>query len=86
VGFDRTDQSYEDKSQEHYTATGVEAVNTDDLKRVDDLTKPVQVENTRDGQYLWIVTRRPIAYAANITDNGATDLNSAIYVPLTKYQ
>ena len=86
VGFNRTDQSYEDNSQEHYTATGVEAVNTDDLKRVDDLTKPVQVENTRDGQYLWIVTRRPIAYAANITDNGTTDLNSAIYVPLTKYQ
>ena len=41
VGFNRTDQSYENNSQEHYTATGVEAVNTDDLKRVDDLTKPV---------------------------------------------
>ena len=82
-GFSRTDQSFEKPEQEYYTAAGVEAVNVSELTRVNDLSKPVQVQNDTDGKYLWFVTRQPIACAVNISIASA---NPIIYIPLTKYQ
>lgn len=85
-GFNRSDQSFENESQESYNAVGVENVNLALLTRTDDLTNPVTVDNDADGQYLWIVTRQPIAYAANINTKGLNNVDAATYIPLTKPQ
>lgn len=85
-GFSRKDQSFENPSQETYTTVGVENVNTALLTKVDDLTNPTTVENDTDGQYLWIVTRQPIAYAANINAPGINNVSAATYIPLAKAQ
>lgn len=56
------------------------------LTRVQDLTRPISVHNDADNQYLWIVTRKPIAVAAeansNITGGYAVNipLNDVEYV------
>lgn len=83
--FNRHDQGFENDSQEYYTAAGAQAVTLSKLTKVLDITKPVDVENDKDGQYLWIVTRNPIlnAQAANTTGAG---MSFATYIPLTKVQ
>nr|DAJ59031.1 MAG TPA: hypothetical protein [Caudoviricetes sp.] len=48
-----------------------------------DLSKGVTVENDIDGQYLWIVTRRPIQYAANINAGVNSNMIPTFTIPLT---
>nr|DAE06502.1 MAG TPA: hypothetical protein [Myoviridae sp. ct0jJ30]DAE31763.1 MAG TPA: hypothetical protein [virus sp. ctBM815] len=85
-GFNRKDQSFETKDQEAFNAVGVENVNLALLTKVDSLTDATTVENDTDGQYLWIVTRQPILYAANINTQGVGNVGAATYIPLTKPQ
>ena len=85
-GFSRKDQSFENESQEAYTSVGVENVNTALLTKVSDLSDAATVENEQDGQYLWIVTRQPIMFAANINTSGLTNTSAATIIPLTKPQ
>ena len=85
-GFNRKDQSFETKDQEAFNAVGVENVNLALLTKVDSLTEATTVENDTDGQYLWIVTRQPILYAANINTQGVGNVGAATYIPLTKPQ
>lgn len=85
-GFSRKDQSFENSSQEHYTSVGVENVNLALLTKTNDLTDATTVENDQDGQYLWIVTRQPIMFAANINTSGLGGTNVATIIPLTKPQ
>lgn len=85
-GFSRKDQSFETEDQERYTSVGVENVNLALLTKVKDLTDATTVENDQDGQYLWIVTRQPIMFAANINTSGLNDTSVATMIPLTKPQ
>lgn len=85
-GFNRKDQSFESKDQESFNAVGVENINLALLTKVDSLTEATTVENDTDGQYLWIVTRQPILYAANINTQGVGNVGAATYIPLTKPQ
>jgi len=85
-GFNRNDQSFESKDQEAFNAVGVENINLSLLTKVDSLTEATTVENDTDGQYLWIVTRQPILYAANINTQGVGNVGAATYIPLTKPQ
>ena len=82
-GFDRTDQTFENPSQENYASIGVENVNLALLHRVEDLSDPATVQNDVDGQYLWIVTRQPISYAANVNPSSISGMTAATYIPLT---
>ena len=84
--FDRDDQGFESDDQENITKVGVGFVDTNFLTKSKDLSKGVTVENDIDGQYLWIVTRRPIQYAANI--NAGVDYNMipTFTIPLTTPQ
>lgn len=52
------------------TAPG-DAMNLDltKLTQTTDLTRPISVRNNADNQYLWIVTRKPIAVAAEANSN-----------------
>lgn len=88
-GFERGDQNFENDSQEHTTATGVENVSLGALAKTTNLENAINVVNNVDGQYLWIVTRRPVTMAIAI--NGGADSNnrsygvqSAMCIPLTK--
>ena len=85
-GFNRGDQTFENESQETYTSVGVENVNLALLQKVEDLSEAATVENDQDGQYLWIVTRQPIMFAANINTNSLGNTNAATMIPLTKPQ
>ena len=85
-GFSRKDQSFENESQETYTSVGVENVNLALLTKVADLSDATTVDNEQDGQYLWIVTRQPIMFAANINTSGLGNTNAATMIPLTKPQ
>lgn len=85
-GFNRNDQSFESDDQEDFNAVGVENVNLALLTKVDSLTEATTVENDTDGQYLWIVTRQPILYAANINTKGVGNVCASTYIPLTKPQ
>ena len=85
-GFNRNDQSFESNDQEAFNAVGVENINLALLTKVDSLTEATTVENDTDGQYLWIVTRQPILYAANINTQGVGNVGAATYIPLTKPQ
>lgn len=85
-GFSRKDQSFENASQESYTSVGVENVNTALLTKVKDLTDAATVENDQDGQYLWIVTRQPIMFAANLNTSAINNAIPASIIPLTKPQ
>jgi len=85
-GFNRGDQTFEKDSQESYVSVGVENVNISLLTKVEDLSDAATVENDQDGQYLWIVTRQPIMFAANINTSGLGNTNSATMIPLTKPQ
>ena len=84
--FDRDDQGFESDDQENITKVGVGFVDTNFLTKSKDLSNGVTVENDIDGQYLWIVTRRPIQYAANI--NAGVDYNMipTFTIPLTTPQ
>lgn len=85
-GFNRKDQSFETRDQESFNAVGVENINLALLTKVNSLTEAATVENDTDGQYLWIVTRQPILYAANINTQGVGNVGAATYIPLTKPQ
>ena len=88
-GFERGDQSFENDSQEYVTSTGVENVSLSSLAKTTDLSHALNVTNNVNGQYLWIVTRRPVQMA--IAVNGGSEDNtrsygvqSAMLIPLTK--
>ena len=84
--FDRDDQGFENDDQENVTKVGVGYVDTNLLTKSKDLSKGVTVENDIDGQYLWIVTRRPIEYAANIDAGIASNIVPTFSIPLTTPQ
>ena len=81
--FDRDDQGFESDDQENITKVGVGHVDTNFLTKSKDLSKGVTVENDIDGQYLWIVTRRPIEYAANINAGIGSNMVPTFTIPLT---
>jgi hypothetical protein len=81
--FDRDDQGFESDDQENITKVGVGYVDTNLLTKSKDLSKGVTVENDIDGQYLWIVTRRPIQYAANINAGVDSNMIPTFAIPLT---
>lgn len=85
-GFSRKDQPFENKDQEFYNTIGVENINLALLTKVNDLTEATTVENSVDGQYLWIVTRQPIMFAANVNTSGLSNISAATYIPLTQPQ
>lgn len=84
--FDRDDQEFENDEQENVTKVGVGHVDTNLLTKSKDLSKGVTIENDIDGQYLWIVTRRPIEYAANIDAGIASNIVPTFSIPLTTPQ
>ena len=84
--FDRDDQGFESDDQENITKVGVGFVDTNLLTKSKDLSKGVTVENDIDGQYLWIVTRRPIQYAANINAGVGYNMIPTFTIPLTAPQ
>lgn len=84
--FDRDDQGFESDDQENVTKVGVGHVDTNLLTKSKDLSKGVTIENDIDGQYLWIVTRRPIEYAANIDAGIASNIVPTFSIPLTTPQ
>lgn len=84
--FDRDDQGFESDDQENITKVGVGHVDTNFLTKSKDLSKGVTVENDIDGQYLWIVTRRPIQYAANINAGVDSNMIPTFTIPLTTPQ
>lgn len=83
-GFDRQDDSYEEPDQELATLIGAKNVDLSKLLKVKDLSTPVTVKNTVDGQYLWIVTHQPIYMAAEA--NSSIPSGFATYIPLTRPQ
>lgn len=84
--FDRDDQGFESDDQENITKVGVGHVDTSLLTKSKDLSKGITIENDIDGQYLWIVTRRPIEYAANIDAGIASNIVPTFSIPLTTPQ
>ena len=84
--FDRDDQGFESDDQENITKVGVGHVDTSLLTKSKDLSKGITIENDIDGQYLWIVTRRPIEYAANIDAGIASNVVPTFSIPLTTPQ
>ena len=83
--FDRDDQGFENDNQENVTKVGVGHVDINLLTRSKDLSKGVTIENDTDGYYLWIVTRQPIEYAANINAS-ASNMIPIFTIPLTTPQ
>lgn len=88
-GFERGDQSFENDNQEYITATGVENVSLSALAKTTDLSHALNVTNSINGQYLWIVTRRPVQMAIAVNGGSETDtrsfgVQSAMLIPLTK--
>ena len=84
--FDRDDQGFENDDQENITKVGVGHVDTSLLTKSKDLSNGITIENDIDGQYLWIVTRRPIEYAANIDAGIASNIVPTFSIPLTTPQ
>lgn len=84
--FDRDDQGFESDDQENVAKMGVDYVDTKLLTRSEDLSNGITIQNDIDGQYLWIVTRRPIEYAANINTNTTSDVIHTFNIPLTTPQ
>ena len=84
--FDRDDQGFESDDQENITKIGVEYVDTKMLTKSKDLSNGITIQNDIDGQYLWIVTRRPIEYAANINISTTSNAIHTFNIPLTTPQ
>lgn len=84
--FDRDDQGFESDDQENITKVGVNYVDTKLLTRSKDLSNGITIQNDIDGQYLWIVTRRPIEYAANINTSTTSNVIHTFNIPLTTPQ
>ena len=84
--FDRDDQGFESDDQENITKVGVEHVDTKMLTKSKDLSNGITIQNDIDGQYLWIVTRRPIEYAANINISTTSNSIHTFNIPLTTPQ
>ena len=84
--FDRDDQGFESDDQENITKVGVGHVDTNLLTKSKDLSEGVNIENDIDGQYLWIVTRRPIEYAANVNISTDSNMIPTFSIPLTAPQ
>lgn len=84
--FDRDDQEFENDDQENITKVGVGHVDINLLTKSKDLSNGVTVNNDIDGQYLWIVTRRPIEYAANINTGTTSSVIPTFSIPLTTPQ
>ena len=84
--FDRDDQGFESDDQENITKVGVNYVDTKLLTRSEDLSNGITIQNDIDGQYLWIVTRRPIEYAANINTIANSNVIHTFNIPLTTPQ
>ena len=84
--FDRDDQGFESDDQENTTKVGVEYVDTKMLTKSKDLSNGITIQNDIDGQYLWIVTRRPIEYAANINISTTSNTVHTFNIPLTTPQ
>ena len=84
--FDRDDQGFESDDQENITKVGVEHVDTKMLIKSKDLSNGITIQNDIDGQYLWIVTRRPIEYAANINISTTSNAIHTFNIPLTTPQ
>lgn len=84
--FDRDDQGFESDDQENITKVGVENVDTKMLTKSKDLSNGITIQNDIDGQYLWIVTRRPIEYAANINISTTSNSIHTFNIPLTTPQ
>lgn len=83
VGFDRTDDSYEDDSQQDVSGAGAKDINVNDMLFVTNLSKFTSVVNYNDGYYLWIVSKKPIT---NIIDSNLNNIpfTSAQYDAETK--
>ena len=77
IGFDRSDDSFENEDQESYDSIGIDNVNTDNLQFVKNLSKPTTIVNHNDGYYLWVVSKIPIS---NITDE------NSMHIPFAKGQ
>lgn len=84
--FDRDDQGFESDDQENVTKVGVDYVDTNLLNKSKDLSNGITVVNDIDGQYLWIVTRCPIEYAANTNAFTSSNIIPAFNIPLTTPQ
>lgn len=84
--FDRDDQGFESDDQENITKVGVDNVDTKMLTKSKDLSNGITIQNDIDGQYLWIVTRRPIEYAANINISTTSNAIHTFNIPLTTPQ
>ena len=84
--FDRGDQGFESDDQENITKVGVGNVDLNLLTKSKDLSKGITIQNDIDGQYLWIVTRLPIKYAANINVCTASNIIPTFSIPLTTPQ
>lgn len=84
--FDRDDQGFESDDQENITKVGVGNVDVNLLTKSKDLSNGITVQNDIDGQYLWIVTRRPIEYAANANTCTSSNVIPVFSIPLTTPQ
>lgn len=82
-GFCRTDDNFESSDQEKYNYIGANNINLTSMTKTLDLTKQTTVRNDQDGQYLWIVSKKPIQYVyansvsvpiTNKLSDGTTDL------------
>jgi hypothetical protein len=59
-GFDRSDDGYETPSQETYDNVGIQNVDPNLLLEVHDLSRFSTIVNYVDGQYLWVMSKKPI--------------------------
>lgn len=59
-GFDRSDDGYENPSQETYDNVGIQNVDPNLLLEVHDLSRFSTIVNYVDGQYLWVMSKKPI--------------------------
>lgn len=56
-GFDRSDDGYENPSQETYDKVGIQNVDPSLLLEVSDLSRFSTIVNYVDGQYLWVMSK-----------------------------
>ena len=80
-GFDRSDDGYENPSQETYDKIGIQNVDPNLLLEVHDLSRFSTIVNYVDGQYLWVMSKKPIK---NIIDGSMNNIPLLLFSIMLK--
>ena len=71
IGFDRTDDSYENDSQQDVSGASASDVDITKMLFCTNLSKYTSIVNYNDGYYLWVVSKKPIT---NILDSNLNNI------------